>query len=66
MDEKSQWRKEREIDVSGKVRKQLHFSWKICFQENRKERERKFGEERERETRDDDGELASGCFAFKR
>ena len=52
MDEKSQWRKEREIDVSGKVRKQLHFSWKICFQENRKERERKFGEERERERRE--------------
>ncbi len=66
MDEKSQWRKEREIDVSGKVRKQLHFSWKNMFSGKQKREREKFGEERERETRDDDGELASGCFAFKR
>ena len=36
------------------------------FSGKQKREREKFGEERERETRDDDGELASGCFAFKR
>ena len=52
MDEKSQWRKEREIDVSGKVRKQLHFSWKNIFSGKQKREREKFGEKRERERRE--------------